>query len=194
MLLALIVSRRASLLKEGALLREARCGVALGSPALLKQWGNCQIKYKLLLIAARSPMLCGERADRNQPDKLPGLSQCEYPAFQTTVGAGPSLRFRGHFAVALRIVRGAILRAADAVSHLFQCALRNLRQFRIAAHLRRTRSWRDRDSRPHPRAPRAALRTLPPQVFFRKTAAPRRAFRGTRAKQVARFVAAAPKQ
>jgi len=42
-----------------------------------------------------------ESRDRNQLDKLSGLSRIEKPALQAPVGAGLSLWFRGHFAVAL---------------------------------------------------------------------------------------------
>src|SRR6267154_2770022 len=46
-------------------------------------------------------MLCMERRDRNELDKLSGLSCFEKPALQAPVGAGLSVWFRGHFAVAL---------------------------------------------------------------------------------------------
>ena len=142
---------------------------------------DCQIKYKLLLIPPRSPMLCGERSDRNQPAKLPALPYVEYPAFPAPVGARLSLRFRGRPAVALRSVRGAILRATDAVPHILLRALRNLRQPGIAAHLRRVRSRRDRVSRANPGASRVALRALPSQIFLDKATAPRRAQHRSRA-------------
>jgi hypothetical protein len=129
-------------------------------------------------------MLSGERRDRNQLDKLPGLSQYQQPAFQTPFGPRLSLQRCGHSAVALRIVRDAISRPPDAVSHLLLRALRDLRQPRIAAHRRRARAGRDGDSLADARAPRAALRTLPPQIFFRKTAATRRAISGPRAERV----------
>jgi hypothetical protein len=38
-----------------------------------------------------SPTLVEEKIDQHEPDKLPGLSQFELPAFQTPVGAGLSL-------------------------------------------------------------------------------------------------------
>jgi hypothetical protein len=86
--------------------------------------------------------------------------------------------------VALRKLRGAILRAPDAVPHVFVRALRTLRQLGIAAHLCRARPRRDGESRAPPRAPRVALRTLPPQVFFSKTAAPRKPLGSTCTQQV----------
>ena len=150
----------------------------------LRRGGNCQIEYKLLLRAAPSPMLCEESSDRNQPDKLPGLSQCQYPAIQTPVSAGLSFWPCGNATVALRGLRVAILRAPDAVSHVSVRALRNLRQPGVATHLRRARSRHDRISRPYPGAPRATLPTLPPQVFFSAPVAPRRAKRRPRAHQV----------
>src|SRR5258708_29542890 len=70
-----------------------------------------------------APILCKERRDRNEPDKLSGLPHCEWPAFPATFSAGLSLRFRGHFAVALRGLRAAVLRASDAVSDDALCAL-----------------------------------------------------------------------
>jgi len=51
-----------------------------------------------------SPTLVEERTNQHEPDKLPGLSQFELPAFQTPVGAGLSLQSLGHPAVALRIL------------------------------------------------------------------------------------------
>jgi len=51
-----------------------------------------------------SPTLVKEKADQHEPDKLPGLSQFELPAFQTPVGAGLSLQSLGHPAVALRVL------------------------------------------------------------------------------------------
>jgi hypothetical protein len=150
----------------------------------LRRGGNCQIEYKPLLGAARSPMLCEESSDRNQPDKLPGLSQCEYPAIQTPVTAGLSFWLCGDATVALRSLRFAVLCAPNAVSHVLVRALRNLRQPGIATHLRRARSRHDGISRPYPGAPRTALPTLPPQVFFGAPAAPRRAKRRPRAHQV----------
>ena len=87
--------------------------------------------------------------------------------------------------MALRSLRRAILRTPDAVSHVSVRALRNLRQPGIAAYLGRPRSRRHRESRAPPRAPRVTLPTLSAQVFFRKAAAPRRAFGSNRAKQVA---------
>ena len=159
-------------------------GVPAAAP--LAPGGNCQMEYKLLLSAARSPMLCEERSDRNQPDKLPGLSQCEYPAIQTPVDARLSLRRCGPSAVALRGLRLAVLCAPDAVSHVFVRALRNLRQPGIAAHFRRPRSRYDRIPRPYPGAPRAALPTLPSQVFFGAPLASRRTQRSGRANQIAR--------
>jgi hypothetical protein len=143
------------------------------------------MNYKPLLKAAPSPIVCRERKDQPQPDKLPGLSCLERPAIQTPLDAGPSFRLRGHSAVALRILRGSISRPRDAVSQLPSCALRDLRQPRIAAHLRRTRAGRNRAARTDPRAPSPPLRALPAQVFFRAAAAPRRAFGSNRAKQVA---------
>jgi hypothetical protein len=45
--------------------------------------------------------LHGEKRDRNQLDKLSGLSCFEKPALQAPVGAGLPLWFRRHFAVAM---------------------------------------------------------------------------------------------
>ena len=161
-----------------------RSGVRPG----LRRGGNCQIEYKLLLRAAPSPMLCEESSDRNQPDKLPGLSQCQYPAIQTPVSAGLSFCPCGNATVALRGLRVAILCAADAVSDVFVRALRTLRQLGIAAHLCRARPRRDGESRAPPRAPRVALQTLPPQVFFSKTAAPGKPLGSNCTQQVARYL------
>src|SRR5260370_26138513 len=116
-----------------------------------------------------------ERADRNRADKLSGLSQREYPALQTPVGAGPSLCFRGTPSLALRSLRGAILFTLVAVSHAPVRALQNLRQFGITAHLCGAHHRRDFHCWTLTRNPRAALRTLPAQIFFRAPASPRRA-------------------
>jgi hypothetical protein len=106
------------------------------------------------------------------------LPKFEEPAFQTPVGAGLPLWFRGDPAVALRVLPGAISRPPDAISYILVRALRDLRQPRIAAHRCRARAGRNCDFRTDPRASGAALRTVPAQVFFRATVAKAKAARG----------------
>src|SRR5260370_36661190 len=133
-----------------------------------------------------------ERADRNRADKLSGLSQREYPALQTPVGAGLSFCFRGNPSLALRSLRGAILFTLVAVSHALVRALRNLRQFGIAAHLRGAHHRSDFHRRTFTGNPAVALRPLPAQIFFRPPPTPRRASSSNRSKRIARLAAPSP--
>jgi len=73
-------------------------------------------------------MLWREKKDRNQADKLPGLSCGEQPAFQTAIGTGPSPGVRGRPAVAVRILFGAVSRAHHADCSFILRALCDLRQ------------------------------------------------------------------
>src|SRR5258706_6769253 len=131
-------------------------------------------------------MLSTERRDRNQPDKLSGLSQREYPALQTPFGAGLSLRLCGNPSLALRSLRDAILFALAAVSYFLVRALRHLRQPGIAAHLRGAHHRSDFHHRTFTGNPGVALRPLPSQIFFRPPASPRRAPSSNRAERIAR--------
>src|SRR5258708_3267552 len=131
-------------------------------------------------------MLSTERRDRNRPDKLSGLSQCEYPALQTPFGAGLSFRLRGNPSLALRSLRDAILLALAAVSHAHVHELKNLRQPRIATHFRGAHHRREFLRRTLTGNPGVALCALPSQIFFRAPASPRRTSSSVRAKQVAR--------
>jgi hypothetical protein len=83
---------------------------------------------------------CEKNDDRKPPVSLPSLSCLEDAALEAPVGDGSSLWIWGRFAVALRSVRNAVLCARDAGAQLFLCALRDLRQWRIATHLRGARS------------------------------------------------------
>jgi hypothetical protein len=85
-------------------------------------------------------MLCEEKDDRKPLVSLPSLSCLEDAAVEAPVGDGSSFWIWGHLAVALRNVRNAVLRAGDAGAPSFVCALRDLRQWGIAAHLGGARS------------------------------------------------------
>src|SRR5260370_9979004 len=135
-------------------------------------------------------MLCRERRERNQPDRLSGLSQREYPALQTPFGAGLSLRLRGNPSLALRSLRDAILFAIAAVSHSEVRALQNLRQPGIAAYLRGAHHRSDFLRRTLTGIPGVALCPLPSQIFFRAPASPRRPSCTVRPKRIARTAAA----
>src|SRR5229473_1351886 len=135
-------------------------------------------------------MLSTERRDRNRPDRLPGLSQREYPALQTPFDAGLSLCFRGNPSLALRSLRGAILFAFAAVSYSDVRALQHLRQPGIATHLRGAHHRRDFHHRTLTEIPGVALCTLPSQIFFRAPASPRRTTSSVGAKRIERTAAA----
>src|SRR6267154_2728678 len=139
-------------------------------------------------------MLCRERRDRNQPDKLSGLSQREYPALQTPFGAGPSLRLRRNPSLALRSLRDAILFAFAAVSHAHVRALQHLRQPGIATHLCGAHHRSDFHHRTFTGNPGAALRPLPSQIFFRPPASLRRTFSSVGAKRIARGTENVPRE
>src|SRR5882724_10554596 len=70
----------------------------------LSLFTRCGIVKRVIRYCRWRPntlMLGMERRDRNPLDKLSGLSCFENPALQAPVGAGLSVWFRGHFAVAL---------------------------------------------------------------------------------------------
>jgi hypothetical protein len=108
-----------------------------------------------------SPTLGAKKGDQYRTDYLPGVPFFEHPAFQAPVGAGLSIQRCGRPAVALRNLPHAISRAALAASHFALRALRELRQPRIAAHLRGARAWRACCFWADPEIAGAALRSLP---------------------------------
>jgi hypothetical protein len=132
-----------------------------------------------------SPTLGAKKGDQYRTDYLPGVPFFEHPAFQAPVGAGLSIQRRGRPAVALRNLPHAISRAAHADSHFALRALRELRQPRIAAHLRGARAWRARSFWANPEIAGAALRSLPSQIFFRAAVATPNTSCDGRAKRVA---------
>jgi hypothetical protein len=112
---------------------------------------------------------CERNDDRKPPVSLPSLSCLEDAALEAPVGNGSSFWIWGRVAVALRSVRNAVLRARDAGAPSFLCALRDLRQWGITAHLRGARSRDDCNSLASTADSGVAMRAVPAQVFFGET-------------------------
>jgi hypothetical protein len=126
-----------------------------------------------------------KKGGQYRPDYLSGLLCHKHPALQAPMDVGLSLRSCWRPALALPNLPHAISRAALAASHFVLCSLRELRQPRIAAHLRGARAWRACCLWADPEIAGAAVRPLPSQIFFPAAAATANTSCDGRAKRVA---------